>query len=169
MVDGIGMALSSLKSASDLAKSLIELRDIAKVSELSIELNGKIAAAQQLALSAQQEQAALIGQIGNLEKQIVEFENWEREKQRYVLHDHGSGTFAYVLKDGMENGEPPHKICANCCQKGEKSILQFQHNSSNGQTCYRCPNCENDFWLGSQSTQSSDDYSSYDPLSDWRT
>lgn len=148
MVDGLGMALSSLKSASDLAKSLIELRDAAKIGEVSIELNGKIAAAQQLAISAQHEQAALVSEINNLKKQIVGYEDWAAEQKRYQLHDFGSGTFAYILKEGMENGEPPHNICANCYQKSQKSILQNRGGTYDGREFYDCPKCTGSFPLG---------------------
>lgn len=141
MVDGIGMALNSLKSASDLAKALIELRDTAKIGEATIELQGKIAAAQQLALAAQQERAALITEVDELRRTIVQFENWETEKQRYGLTQVGSGAVVYRLKESMENGEPAHQICAHCYQNGEKSILQantYYPGRSAVLECHRC-------------------------------
>lgn len=141
MVDGIGMALTSLKAASELTQSLIKLRDTAKIGEISIELNGKIAAAQQLAIAAQGEQTALVREIDDLKKKIVEFENWTAEKERYQLHDFGGGTFGYLLKEGMENGEPAHRICANCYNKGHKSILQNSGDKYQGREKYECPNC----------------------------
>ncbi len=140
MVDGISLALGSIKSASEAAKALIELRDAAKISEATIELQGKIAAAMQLALAAQQEQAALIAQANDLKKKIVSFENWESEKQRYQMETLPPGIHMYGLKTGMENGEPPHKICADCYNKGQKSLL---HNlgSGNGLTHWKCRMC----------------------------
>jgi hypothetical protein len=140
MVDGIGLALTSLKSASDLAKSLLELRDATKIGHVTLELQGKIAAAQQLALAAQQEQAALISKIDELKKTIVEFEDWDREKKRYQMESLPPGILMYRLKEGAENGEPPHKICADCYNKGKKSFL---HNlgSGNGLTHWKCNSC----------------------------
>ena len=126
MVDGIGLALTSIKSAADIAKTLFELRDISKVSGITTELQGQIAAAQALALAAQREQAALVGKVHDLEKQIVRFETWESEKQRYELHDLGDGRFTYRLKEGAEPSEPPHQICAHCYQGRVKSILQTE-------------------------------------------
>jgi hypothetical protein len=56
------------------------------------------------------------------------------------LTDFGGGTFAYLLKPGAANGEPTHRICAQCYQKGQKSILHFLHRSS-GQDYYKCQSC----------------------------
>lgn len=161
MVDGIGMALTSLKSASDLTKSLLELRDAAKISEISIELNGKIAAAQQLAIAAQSEQTALVAEINNLKKKIVEFEDWESEKQRYELKAIDRGCFAFMPKPGMENGEPPHWLCANCFENGHKSFLQFKgqvitRSGTRGDTssyaCIRCKDSVTVFYTRNPST-----------------
>lgn len=140
MVDGISLALGSIKSASEAAKALIELRDTAKIGEATIELQGKIAAAQQLALAAQHEQSALIAQIDDLKKKVVGFESWEREKQRYQLHKVHPGILIYRLKPGMENGETAHEICADCYNKGQKSFL---HNlgTSQGLTRWKCNSC----------------------------
>lgn len=140
MVDGIGLALGSLKSASEAAKALIELRDTAKIGQATIELQGKIAAAQQLALAAQQEQAALISQIDDLKKQVVQFEDWEREKQRYEMETLPPGIHMYRLKAGMENGEPPHKICADCYNNRKKSLLHVK-SQFKGVTHWQCNSC----------------------------
>lgn len=140
MVDGVGLALASIKSAADMAKTLVELRDITKVREITIDLQGQIAAAQSLAIAAQREQTAFIGEIDNLKKQIVKFENWESEKQRYHLQELPPGIFVYTLKQGMENGEPSHNICANCYNKGVKSLLHITSRNS-GRTHWKCHSC----------------------------
>lgn len=147
MVDGIGLALTSIKSVSETLKALAELRDIAKVSEITIDLQAKIGAAQQLALAAQQEQTALITTIENLKKEIMQFENWEAEKQRYELDSLPPGVMVYRLKVGMENGEPPHKICANCYNKGKKSFLHTRP-ASHGRTFMKCDECNDEKLTG---------------------
>jgi hypothetical protein len=48
----------------------------------------------------------------------------QTEKARYQLREVNTGVFAYVPKQGMEQGEPFHMLCANCYERGEKSILQ---------------------------------------------
>lgn len=84
------------------------------------------------------------------------FEKWEAEKQRYKLTDFGGGTFAYLLKPEAASGEPPHRICAHCYQRDEKSILQFVHRSD-GQDYYKCPKC-GDQVFGVWKAQSADFY-----------
>lgn len=145
MVDGIGMALTSLKAASDLGKSLLELRDTAKISATTVELLGKVAAATQLTLAAQAEQAALRTEVEDLKRQIVGFENWNSEKERYELKQLVRGFVAYVVKPSMRRGEPAHAICPNCYERRIKSILQ-----SNGKTvvydhAWNCPSCKTSF------------------------
>ena len=46
------------------------------------------------------------------------------------------------LQAGMENGEPPHRICANCYQNGKKAILQTASHLERGYRVYSCPSCK---------------------------
>lgn len=83
-----------------------------------------------------------------LEKEIARFQAWEREKARYLLTDFGGQTYAYLLKPESADGEPSHRICANCCQSGHKSILQFLSHSAEGQDWFKCPRCRSDQAFG---------------------
>jgi hypothetical protein len=140
VVDGIGLALTSIKNAADLAKILLEIRDITKIREVSADLLGQIASAQSLTLATQRDQSALIAEIDDLKKKIVQFENWEREKARYELESLPPGVLVYRIKEAERGAEPAHKICANCYNKGIKSFL---HNlgKHNGQDHWRCHSC----------------------------
>ena len=75
-------------------------------------------------LTAQAQQSALIENVSKLEKEVTALKAWDADKQRYELKDLWRGFFAFIPKEGMENGEPPHAICANCYQRGFKSFLQ---------------------------------------------
>ncbi len=90
--------------------------------------------------SANDERAALVDKIRQLEEKVASLEAWNTEKQRYQLVDIGEGTFAFALKQSMSGGEPPHYICANCYEHSEKSILQHTHlpSGSDSMTCHRC-------------------------------
>src|SRR5579864_1037972 len=70
--------------------------------------------------------------IDDLEKEVAGFENWETEKQRYQLTDFGGNSFAYSLKPQAANGEPSHRICPNCYERGQKAILQFKFRAATG-------------------------------------
>ena len=62
MVDllAITQGAMALKTAGDIAKTLVGLRDSAKLLEQSVELNRQILAAQQALVEAREEQAALV-------------------------------------------------------------------------------------------------------------
>jgi hypothetical protein len=120
MVGEAFAGLSAIKTAFDIAKGLKDIDDATRRNAAVIELQEKI-------LTAQTEQLDLINRVRDLEKKVDSFETWEAEKQRYRLTQLSSGVTAYALKQGMENGEPPHFICGNCYQEHHKSILQEEH------------------------------------------
>jgi hypothetical protein len=117
MISEAMMGASALKTAFDMAKALKDIDDRTRRNDAVIELQEKI-------LGAQTSQAVMIQQVGELEKEVAALKAWDADKQRYELKDLWKGFFAFIPKQGMENGEPPHAICANCYQKGLKSFLQ---------------------------------------------
>jgi len=50
------------------------------------------------------------------------------------------GIIMYSLKEGCENGEPAHNICADCYNKGQKSFLQMV-NENGGRFTWKCNVC----------------------------
>jgi hypothetical protein len=126
MVDAgsIASAIGSLKTAADIAKGFLDLKEAAAVQGRVIELQSAILAAQSSALAAQSEQMSQLEEIRGLKEKLRELEAWETEKQRYKLATMGRGITVYTLKEGMENGEPSHSICASCYNSGHKSPLQ---------------------------------------------
>ncbi|KQZ32159.1 hypothetical protein ASD50_13795 [Mesorhizobium sp. Root552] len=125
--------LGTFKTMLDMAKGLKDINDAAVRNTAVIELTEKI-------IAAQAAQAALIARVGELEKELVRFENWETEKQRYQLEELPPGILVRSLKPGMENGEIPHKICANCYEKGIRSYLH-NRGQSHGLTHWKCHTC----------------------------
>jgi ribosomal protein S27E len=74
-------------------------------------------------LEAQEQKAALAKRVGELEKEIAELKDWKREAERYQLTEIAPSIMARTLKSGMENGETPHKLCADCFEDNKKSFL----------------------------------------------
>lgn len=155
-----------LKTAGEMTKAMIGIRDGAVLQGKVIELNGIILSAQGSALSSNQDQFALLQRVSNLEAEVAKFKNWEAEKERYALTDYGGGTFAYALKPEKAKGEPAHRACPNCYQEGKISVLQFAHRSYDAQDHYECPRCKSKFPFGvkspperqSQTTRGSSDW-----------
>jgi hypothetical protein len=140
-IGSIAGGLASLKAAKDIAESLVNLRDTAKFQGAVVELQGKI-------LSAQSDQFSLLERVRELEAKIEILEAWELEKNRYRLKDYGGGTFAFELIPEKANGEPIHRACPNCFQKGQLSILQYKFRTAHQQDRYMCPGCKTEFDFG---------------------
>jgi Zn finger protein HypA/HybF involved in hydrogenase expression len=130
--------LSALKTAFDIAKGLKDIDNAARRNAAVIELQEKI-------LSAQQTQSTLAEHVGELEKEVARLKAWDAEKQRYELKDVSPDVFAYTPKAGMENGEPFHMLCANCYQRGEKSILQATQELRMRRRVHNCPHCKAEY------------------------
>lgn len=120
--------ISGLKTAGDIAKSILEIKSISDVRAKVIELQSAILSAQSSALEANANQSALVEKIRTLEKEIADIKAWDTQKQRYKLISPWNGAFVYSLKESMSESEPPHWICANCYEGGIKSILQERGN-----------------------------------------
>jgi len=140
MVAEVFAGLGAFKAMFDLAKGLKDIDDRATRNSVAIELQEKI-------LAAQAQQAALIEHVGNLEKEVADLKAWDADKQRYKLTDIGDGLLTYALKEGMESGELPHHLCANCYQDGKKSIMQTEYRNPGRAHVLVCHRCGSDLYL----------------------
>jgi hypothetical protein len=140
-ISAIAGALTSLKAASEMTKAMIGLRDAETFRNKAIELQSVVLEAQAGAAAAYATQSELANRIGELERKIMQFENWDAEKKRYELKAVYKGYLAYALKPEMAAGEPAHYLCPSCYQKGQKSILQEGYGSL-GENRLACPDCK---------------------------
>ncbi len=141
-------AITSLKTASDIAVGLGKLNTLAQVQEKSVELGQIIVAAQSATLCAYADQAAMIEEVRALKKEIMRVKAWETQKQRYKLvSPWEAGGVAYALRESMAIGEPPHLICTNCYESGRKSILNPTSNAT-GLVSLACPICKSQIPTG---------------------
>lgn len=130
--------ISGLKTAGDIAKSILELKSISDVRTKVIELQSAILSAQGSAFEANANQSALVEKIRALKEELARMKAWDRQKQRYQMISPWDGTIVYSLKESMKETEPPHWICANCYEKGERSILQHRKNPKTAYAEYFC-------------------------------
>ena len=113
-IPGLAKAGADIASASDEAKRNAQL----------IEFQKALINANALIASVQQQNASLLREKDDLEKQIMQLENWKAEKDRYTMVTVFEAATVYSLKESMSNGEPPHFICPVCYQRGHKTLLQ---------------------------------------------
>jgi hypothetical protein len=139
-ISAIAGTVSALKGATDIAKAMVGLHDTQTVQAKVIELNAKILEAQSNAFVANDEHAALIERVNQLEKEVAHLKAWEVEKQRYELKEVAPGAVAYAPKESMRGTEPMHLLCANCYQNETKRFLQAQR-SDVGHVYHKCQEC----------------------------
>ncbi len=63
------------------------------------------------------------------------------------MTDFGGGTFAHVVKPGMQQGDPVHRLCNPCFQQRRKGYLQ-SHGFFHGREKIICDDCGKMFMLG---------------------
>jgi len=140
MIEFLPQALASLSSASQLAKSFLDLRDETQINSKVIELQQLIMNAQEQVFSAQSEKAALASKIEELEKECLRLKDWSAEKSRYSRRQIANGVFAYVENEGMYEFQSAHKLCCNCFDKSVKSTLQQESITEGRLLSLVCPN-----------------------------
>lgn len=144
-ISAIAAALSALKGAKDIAESMVALRDTAAFQGKLIEFQSKIIDANNAAFAAQEERAAMLERVGDLEKEVANLKAWDAEKQRYQMQQVWPGATTYVLKEDAKGPEPIHWLCAACYQAGEKGVLQLTEKSADSAGRLRgwgCPRCK---------------------------
>lgn len=124
MIDPLSTLLASIPGLAKAGADIAAASDKAKRNAQLIQFQSVIIQLQSSIASVQQQNASLLHDKDELEKQIVGFKTWEAEKQRYALVNilDGAGV-AFALKEGMSKGEVAHWLCANCFSCGKKSFL----------------------------------------------
>lgn len=122
----VSKTLSTLQSAYGLAKGIADLEQAHAIKSQIADLMDQILSARESAMRSQERETSLLGEVDGLKKQIDKMKTWDTNKERYCLQAVDTGAFAYVLKPNMQGDEPPHWLCANCFEKGQKSFLQFK-------------------------------------------
>lgn len=141
MLAETGAALTSIKTAIDMLKSVRALKSETEINLAVIEIQRILLDAQSAAFDDKERQMGLLSRIAELEARLGERAGWEKEQARYRLTEFPTGRLAYVLKDEMAGDEPRHKLCAKCFTEGRKSILQTVDKHSGGESVF-CQNCK---------------------------
>jgi hypothetical protein len=97
---------TSIRAVVEITKAMKDVHDANVLQTKTFELTREILSAQIYAMEAVAAQSALLDRVRHLEEEKAKLEAWEAEKQRYELANPERGFYAYILKPGMENGEP---------------------------------------------------------------
>ena len=132
----ISAAITSAKTALDIAKAANGLANYNELVAAVSEVNAKLMQATTVALASLEKQSALTGEIAALKEKLREIEDWEGQMKRYRLHEFPTKALAYALQPGMEDGQPIHYLCTACVDKKKKTTLQ-----PSGRHLH-CPECK---------------------------
>lgn len=126
----VSLLISSISSAMELGRLLVNERDRQKAAAIEVNLTDKLIQAQAL---VSQVLGAIIekdGLVQVLSERVRELETQQSERARYELAKLGvvGEQFAYRLRPAAElaerNNEPPHFLCQPCFDAGKKSVLR---------------------------------------------
>lgn len=123
MSDPLSLAFTAIGEAAKLAKDLIAKVGKGESDTRIRELHEGLMRTIGLVTQAQVDRMAVQKDLDALEAKLKAYEAWGAEKVRYVLVHPWPGAVCYALKNGVEPREPPHWICPNCYERGQKSHL----------------------------------------------
>lgn len=128
--------LSLFRRAAEITQSILKMNKDVEINKNAIELQNIIISLQNEMFSMQSEQSKLLQIKYDLEKKLMECENWDKIKSQYELKEVNSGRFVYAPKPDSNLSEPDHWLCTNCFNDGKKSILQPKISKT------FCPKCK---------------------------
>ncbi|WP_069788396.1 hypothetical protein [Pseudomonas salomonii] len=143
MIDWVAAAFTSAKTAGDIAKSLITLRDEDLVRGRVMDLTSTLMDLQQQMMQGQMEQIELISKIASLEEELRTAKQKSDVLGRYELLALSPGQVVYTLKPQFKDVEPDHFCCTNCYDMGRRSVLKPQNQLGGTWIKYICPACSN--------------------------
>lgn len=137
----IQAAFSSLKTATDISKTFVDIKSESEIQSKVISLQNALLDAQNCALSATAAQFEMQEKIRELATQLKNIANWEVQKNRYLLVNPWKGPAqAYALKHSFAENETAHLLCANCFHESKRVILNPERKDS--WVFMTCPSCK---------------------------
>lgn len=141
-LSAIQAAVSSLKVATSVAKSILETKTMAEVQGKVIEIQSALLEAQGSAIAATSAQFELLEKVRALETELKAATAWSGETDRYALvSPFGNGGAVFALKSSAANGESPHLLCPNCFSGRRRSFLAPTRENKDGWIALSCSAC----------------------------
>ena len=134
----ITAAVKSIGVAVKIAKGFSELKSESDIISATIELKNTIIDIQNNLLSIQSSYGELLDSKSQLEKKIIELEDWDRTKLNYSLIEITPGIHVCLSQESQEAGNIHPWFCAKCYNKNELSPFQRDHTSRDIFLCHSC-------------------------------
>ena len=137
----IQTALSSLKAAVEIAKSIRESKSREETHEKVANLQGSLIENQLFSIALVESHHKLAKRVEELEDLLKKANDWGDQEKRYTLicpwHNLAQ---VYALKGEHSNEESPHFVCTNCFHNKKRVILGHVI-SARGFARLICPSC----------------------------
>lgn len=122
---GTANAAASLKMLLEAVKAARGLAHGADINAAIIDIQQKLIDHQAAYLELVEKHQAVTMERDALKKELLDLKQRKENFDRYELKPLASGFSAYVLKEQLANGEPPHWLCPHCKAKGMIGIIQL--------------------------------------------
>lgn len=140
--------LSAAKNGLEVIKTIQEIKDESQIQQKIMELNSAILALQSSLYAVNTALLSEQAQRTELESELKNLKNAQRQFENYVLHKLPTGAFVYRFQPQISDTTPIHDICTNCYANGIKSILQMV--KPNRLTEFlECPECHHQILIKS--------------------
>jgi DNA-directed RNA polymerase subunit RPC12/RpoP len=133
-------AFTSLKTATDIAKTLLALREAAQFNSQINDLLQAVVEARLQAVAIQESHTSVSSRVKELENEIERMKSWQAEAENYKVLEVARGLFAYVAKDNQQPLQSTQKLCSNCFHQNIKAFLQqaSEEQRMRSLSCHRC-------------------------------
>jgi hypothetical protein len=132
---------ASVKATGELLLLVHKMKVTDAVVEKAAELNSHILSLQQDSLTLLAQNQTLLREKAELERKIVDIENWREEAAKYEMLKVAPGFIVYAPKVEIQSAEPFHWICPNCYSNKHKSLIEREGLAHQALARYKCFSC----------------------------
>jgi DNA-directed RNA polymerase subunit RPC12/RpoP len=134
-------AFTSLKTATDIVKTLLALREATQFNSQLADLLSAVVEARLQTLAIHESHTSISSRVKELEDEIERLKSWKADAGTYEAMEVASGLFAYVSNDNLQTMQSAQKLCSNCFHKQVKSFLQ-QASEDHRTRSLSCQSCK---------------------------
>lgn len=139
MIPELASALATIKTSSDLVKTVLDISKDVKVTSAISEVLRRLIEAQQSVLETQERFQQLTAENDDLRRQLRARDEWREERTKYELFHPGEAQTVFRLRAEHRGDEPDVWFCPNCFTTQQRvSILQLFDHRDGTRFCPAC-------------------------------
>lgn len=145
-MSAISTAGQSLLGLRQIAATLLDIRDFAKLAGIQTDMQQRILDVQGAMLDMQVTVSSQLQTIDALKEEIAKLKKIAAERENYALHEIRSGAFVYRYKGTVDDSHPAHYLCQPCYDNGDRGVLEARNHDFLGPLQW-CPTCQRSIYL----------------------